>query len=251
MSIPISIPVSGQLYRFAKTVVRQEPLVINMVYTRDWIMSAIGWLIFLVIVCILFALQKRLCGLGKYLQKASHYIENGFAKFKLMMSKAYNASLTPLILGGVIIAAFFTWHFLLAFFVFLAGLCVVVHQRAYWLPGKTEEEKPQTLKKEVPPEVPSPEVPSAETPSPEAPSPETKAQPKKRGGWLKGILLSLGAIVFVLGCMIFIISSRGRYRNYRIIFSAGIFAFLYYMVLFGWWLINRLISLIRNGKKGL
>ena len=52
MSIPVSIPVSGKLYRFAKTVVRQEPLVVSMVYTWDWIMSAIGWFIFLVIVCI-------------------------------------------------------------------------------------------------------------------------------------------------------------------------------------------------------
>jgi hypothetical protein len=235
MSIPISIPVSGQLYRFAKTMVRQETLVINMVYTRDWIMSTIGWLIFLVIIGILFALRKRLYYLGKYFQRASHCIEDGFTKFKLMISKAYNATLTPLILAGVIIAAFFTCNFLLAFFIFLAGLCVVVHQRSYWFPRRTKKEKPQPLK---------------EKKLPEAPSPETKVQPKKRG-WLRGILLSLGAIIFALGCIIFIISSKGRYRNYRIIFSAGIFAILYYMILLGWWLIKRLISLIRYGKKGV
>ncbi|MGA1863613.1 MAG: hypothetical protein ACMUHX_00975, partial [bacterium] len=264
MSIPISIPVSGQLYRFAKTVVRQEPLVINMVYTREWIMSVIGWFILLLVICILFALRKRLYGLGEYLQRASHYIGNGFTKIKLITGKMFNASLTPLILAGFVIAAFFTCHFMLAFFILLAGLCVVIHQRACWFTGLTKEEKPHTLKKEVPlkttsqeappPETPSPETPSAETPSPEAPSsetpsPEMKAQPKKRG-WLRGILLSLGIIIFVFGIIFFIITSRGRYRNYRIILLTGIFAIMYYTILIGWWLIKRLIGSIRR-KRGL
>ncbi|MGA1841966.1 MAG: hypothetical protein ACMUIU_15210 [bacterium] len=249
MSIPISIPVSGQLYRFAKTVVRQEPLVINMVYTREWIMSVIGWFILLVIVCILFALRKRLYGLGKHLQRASHYIGNGFTKLRLMTGKMFNSALTPLILAGFVIAAFFTCHFLLAFFILLAGLCVVIHQRAYWFTGLTKDEKPSIPKKEVPPKTTTQETPPPEIPSHETPPPETRVQPKKKG-WLRGILLSLGAIIFVLGCIFFIITSRGRYRNYHIIFLAGMFAILYYTVLFGWWLIKLLISIIRR-RRGL
>ncbi|MGA1875008.1 MAG: hypothetical protein ACMUIA_05335, partial [bacterium] len=60
MSVPVSIPVSGQLYRFAKTAVRQEPLCITITYTRDWIMSSIVWFIIFVVVAVLFIFRKRL-----------------------------------------------------------------------------------------------------------------------------------------------------------------------------------------------
>ena len=234
MSIPISIPVSGQLYRFAKTVVRQEPLVINMVYTRDWIMSSIGWICFLVILWIVFVLRKRLYGLGESCQKASHAIEECCAIIKRVFKNTYNATLTPLILVGFMIAAVLTSHLLPAFLIFLAGLCVLVHQSAYWFPKEKKGEKTQTVEK-------------MRNHLPETPPPEVKARQKKRR-WLRGILLSIGIIIFAFGWMLFLISSRGRYRDYRIIVLTGIFVILYYFVLFGFWLMKWFIRKMGYGK---
>jgi len=67
--------------------------------------------------------------------------------------------------------------------------------------------------------------------------------------WLQSILLSLGIIIFIAGCIIAVISSRRRYPNYRIVFLAAIFAILYYISLLICWLIKKLIKRMGYGKK--
>ena len=159
---------------------------------------------------------------------------------------------------GFIFAAVFTCHVFLTFIIFLVWLCVVLHQRSYWFPGRSKWEKSQTIDKKEFSETSAPEekkstdtLSSKKKELPEKVSSDmydVKVQTKKKK-WLRGIILSLGMIIFTLGCMMFVLSSRGRYRDYRILILTGILTVLYYLVLFGWWFINWLINKIKNRRK--
>jgi hypothetical protein len=59
----IEIPTSGQLYRFAKTVVEDEQLYLNFQYTRRWIYSLGKALFFIIILIVAYRLRFRIKGL--------------------------------------------------------------------------------------------------------------------------------------------------------------------------------------------
>jgi len=56
----IEIPASGQLYRFAKTVIEDEQLFLNFQYTRGWIYTLIKILFLLVILCIVYRIRGKI-----------------------------------------------------------------------------------------------------------------------------------------------------------------------------------------------
>ncbi|MEW5802873.1 MAG: hypothetical protein AB1847_12310 [bacterium] len=239
MSIPISIPVSGQLYRFAKTAVRQEPLGITMTYAQDWIIRGAGWGIFLILMGGLFLLRKRLFGLRKYYQKLYHPLMVVSGQARLMLRKVCQATLTPLIFIGLIIAAMFTHHLLSASFIFLATLCLVIHQRSYWFAENPQKKRHQSFTGRELPEEPSPPEGAAE---PEQDlKEETGEKPKQRKLWWN-ILLSLGIIIFF---GLYALLSLCRYPYYRRIFLSGSLVILYYIGLFVWWLIYRIKGFTR------
>jgi hypothetical protein len=59
----IEIPTSGQLYRFAKTVVEDEQLFVTFQYTRGWIYSLIKILIVLLVIYLVYRLRVKIKGL--------------------------------------------------------------------------------------------------------------------------------------------------------------------------------------------
>jgi len=242
LSIPVSIPLSGQLYRFAKTMVRQEPLVISMVYARGWIRSAIGWLILLLLLVGLYALRKRISRCGRILHGISQDMDKGYVRIRHLVKRAYNATLTPLILLGFVIAAAFSSRFLAASLLFLAGLCTMLHQRSYWFARskrKIEERKMEKAREKAN-ERKKGEAQQQERIEriPDTPAPEGKAQPAKRK-WLRVILLlSLGIAILAAGFMIFLIYARLRYPNVMILFFTVLCVILYYLVLSVWWIVH-------------
>jgi hypothetical protein len=59
----IEVPTSGQLYRFAKTVVEDEQLFLSFQYTRRWIYSLVKILFFIVILIVIYSLRFKMKGL--------------------------------------------------------------------------------------------------------------------------------------------------------------------------------------------
>jgi hypothetical protein len=61
LPIQIDIPVSGQLYRFARTIINPEdPLQFSVLYTRMWATLLIKWLIIFFIIWIIYLKRKRI-----------------------------------------------------------------------------------------------------------------------------------------------------------------------------------------------
>ncbi|MFH0925829.1 MAG: hypothetical protein V1872_09440 [bacterium] len=139
MSIPISIPLSGQVYRFAKNVVRQEPLIIDMVYTKSWIISLVSWFGFFIFLGILFALRKKICKIGGYCEEKTQRLNECCSGSKILAIRAYNAPLTPLILIGFFIAASITFHPILAILIAIITTGIFIHQKRYWVVWKEDE----------------------------------------------------------------------------------------------------------------
>jgi hypothetical protein len=59
----IEIPTSGQLYRFAKTVVEDEQLFVTFQYTRGWIYSLIKILLVIIVLYLVYRLRVKIKGL--------------------------------------------------------------------------------------------------------------------------------------------------------------------------------------------
>ncbi|MGA1794950.1 MAG: hypothetical protein ACMUIL_03725 [bacterium] len=230
MSIPVSIPLSGQLYRFAKTMARQEPLTITMVYSRGEITDLIAWVLLLIVIATAFFLRRRIYPLGGRIQRASEYMESGLSKMNSMVRRSCDATLTPLILIGLMIAALFTSHVILTSLILLAGLAALIHQRAYWMPEKKEKKKERSL-----------EQGRQQALQP----PQETARPRK-GRWLRMTAWGLGPVMLILGLLFSVLASRTGRPHYGIILVTFLSIIVYYGVLFVCWLVRRILSRMKD-----
>jgi hypothetical protein len=61
LPIHIQVPIGGQVYRFAKTIVKTEdPLDFRVVYSRSWVSGLAKWIIALLIILVVFVILRRL-----------------------------------------------------------------------------------------------------------------------------------------------------------------------------------------------
>ena len=68
MPIRIKIPTSGQVYRFAKTVVNpQDPLNLQVTFVQSWVPKAVKWTVWVIAILILLSLRKKFYKLIKKL----------------------------------------------------------------------------------------------------------------------------------------------------------------------------------------
>lgn len=75
MPIRIKIPTTGQVYRFAKTVVNPEdPLIFKVYYVQSWVPKAVKWLFWIIVILIIYLIGKRL--FKKFLSSEEEVEEN-------------------------------------------------------------------------------------------------------------------------------------------------------------------------------
>ena len=60
LPIQIHIPTSGQVYRFAKTIITpDDPLTMKVFYTQKWIVSLVKWIVLIFILFIIYLSRKN------------------------------------------------------------------------------------------------------------------------------------------------------------------------------------------------
>ncbi|MFA6653200.1 MAG: hypothetical protein WCS93_02555, partial [Candidatus Delongbacteria bacterium] len=75
MPIRIKIPTTGQVYRFAKTVVNPEdPLTFKVYFVQSWVPKAVKWLFWIIVILIIYLIGKRL--FKKFLSSEEEVEEN-------------------------------------------------------------------------------------------------------------------------------------------------------------------------------
>jgi hypothetical protein len=126
MPIMIQIPTSGQVYRFAKTIIKPEDsLNFSVVYSQTWIGSLVKWVIFLLVVFILFLARRKLRGPWDWLKKQLNK-GTGFYKGNEETIKKYAQSrMTPFVLFGLLVIIWPFNGFLTIIVLFLFWVSVV------------------------------------------------------------------------------------------------------------------------------
>jgi hypothetical protein len=124
LPIQIQVPTGGQVYRFAKTIIKTEdPLTFSVIYTRLWVNSMLKWIIFLFIIFMLYLNRKRLTRPWRWLKEKLQVLINFYKNHESDVKKYAQSKMTPFVMFGLMIVF---WRFsrlltLLFFFLFWVG----------------------------------------------------------------------------------------------------------------------------------
>ena len=125
LPIQIQIPTGGQVYRFAKTIVKTEdPLNMSVLYTQNGFLKTIKWFVVLIILIILYFMRKQGIRFFYWLQVRFKDLQGWYKKHEETIKKCAQSKMTPFILFGLIIvfAPISILLMLLALFLFWVSL---------------------------------------------------------------------------------------------------------------------------------
>jgi hypothetical protein len=99
LPIQIEVPISGQLYRFARTIINpKDPLEFSVLYTRMWTTQLIKWLIFIFVIWIIYLKRKRLLIFWKWIKNRLNPFIDKINKQEIYLKKYAESPVLPLIL---------------------------------------------------------------------------------------------------------------------------------------------------------
>lgn len=126
LPIMIQIPTGGQVYRFARTIIKPEdPLVFNVVYSQLWMSSLVKWIVFLLVLLILLVNRKKLAGPWGWMKKQFGYSQDFYRKHESHIRQWASSRMTPFVLFGLIVIFWSVSTFLTVVFLFLFWVSVV------------------------------------------------------------------------------------------------------------------------------
>ena len=125
LPIQIKVPTNGQVYRFAKTIIRPEdPLTFSVIYTRMWVMGAIKWIGIGFIGLIGYWNRRRLLKIGRWTTAQLTAIAGWTKKRERAIKRYAQSGMTPIVLFGLVVLLWGVSGYLalLCFFLFWVSL---------------------------------------------------------------------------------------------------------------------------------
>ena len=125
LPIQIQVPTGGQVYRFAKTIIKPEdPLVVSVTYTQSWLTKLIKWIIILLILWIIYLKRRAVTRGLRWCAEKGHAINFWYKKHEKTIQKSARSPVTPFVLFGLFIVFTFISKLLtlLALFLFLVSV---------------------------------------------------------------------------------------------------------------------------------
>lgn len=125
LPIHIEVPTGGQVYRFARTIVKSDDeLTMSVVYNRSWVMKAFKWLLAAIVVLILYANRRMVGrGLGRVGTAAQSFADY-YKRHEKTVERIVQSRVTAFILFGLFLWSLFV-SMAMAFLAFF-WLCVIV-----------------------------------------------------------------------------------------------------------------------------
>ncbi|UCE17605.1 MAG: hypothetical protein JSV84_12055 [Gemmatimonadota bacterium] len=128
LPIQIQIPTGGQVYRFAKTIVKTEdPLTMSVVYAQNWILGTIKWVVIVLIVLILIIMRKTVIRIFRWFKDGFSNVEKWYKKHDSTFEKISKSKMTPFVLFGLFIVFWSISKLLTLLVFFLFWMSVVYH----------------------------------------------------------------------------------------------------------------------------
>ena len=111
LPIQIEVPTGGQVYRFARTIIKTEdPLNFSVFYTRLWINSLIKWIFIILIVLIIFLVRNKLTKPWRWCKEKFKIFVEFWNKHLVTIQKYAQSTMTPFVLIGLVLVCFtFSW----------------------------------------------------------------------------------------------------------------------------------------------
>jgi hypothetical protein len=125
LPIQIQVPTGGQVYRFAKTIIKPEdPLVVSVTFTQSWLTKLIKWLIIVLILWIIYLNRRIVTRVVRWSQGKVKAINTWYKKHEKTIQKSARSPATPFVLFGLFIVFLFVSKLLtlLALFFFLVSV---------------------------------------------------------------------------------------------------------------------------------
>jgi hypothetical protein len=125
LPIQIQVPTGGQVYRFAKTIIKPEdPLVVSVTFTQSWLTKLIKWLILVLILWIIYLNRRIVTRVVRWSQGKVKAINTWYKKHEKTIQKSARSPATPFVLFGLFIVFLFVSKLLtlLALFFFLVSV---------------------------------------------------------------------------------------------------------------------------------
>jgi hypothetical protein len=155
LPIQIQVPTGGQVYRFAKTIIKTEdPLAMSFTYGTNWLMSAIKWAILALVLCLLYLNRRtlsRASGRGKrWLDRLLQF----YRRHDKTANTVARSIMTPVVLLGLLLPSWFISRPLTVLVLFLLWVSVVYQITLRWrsravdrsvTQGQSNEDKTQDL----------------------------------------------------------------------------------------------------------
>jgi hypothetical protein len=126
LPIEIKVPTGGQVYRFARTIIRtEEPLTVRVTHSANWVMNSIKWVVLALLVLVLYLSRRMLYGGLRWAKSKVHALVT-FSKIQENTAKKIAQSImTPVFLFGLLLPTWLVSGHLTAFIIFLLWLSVV------------------------------------------------------------------------------------------------------------------------------
>ena len=149
LPIQIQVPTGGQVYRFAKTIIKTEdPLTFSVVYARSWVSHILKWIILLFIIVLLYLNRKKLIGPWRWSKGKLRISIDFYKKHQGSIKKYAQSIMTLFVLFGLIVVF---WRFsrcLTLLFLFLFWISAVYQILQHWKKKAQEKAKSDKRTKE-------------------------------------------------------------------------------------------------------
>jgi hypothetical protein len=126
LPIQIQIPTGGQVYRFAKTIVKTEdPLTMSVVYTQNWLFKTTRWLIAVFILLVFYLMRKTVMRVFHWLKDTFDALYLWYKNHESAIEKYAKSQMTPFVLFGLLIVLWPISKFLTLLIFFFFWVSVV------------------------------------------------------------------------------------------------------------------------------
>jgi len=133
LPIQIQVPTGGQVYRFAKTIIKTEdPLTFSVVFTRLWVTNLLKWIFFALIILIIYLKRKRLKSLWNWLSEKANTIINMFRKPESTVRKFAQSVMATFVLIGLAAVFLSVSKPMTLLFLFLFWVSAVYQVILFW-----------------------------------------------------------------------------------------------------------------------
>jgi hypothetical protein len=146
LPIQIEIPTGGQVYRFAKTIIKAEdPLTVSVIYTQYWLIALLKWLFLLLLLWVIYLKRKAVQKLFQQSKDTLGSLVNVLNKYDAPIKQRAQSKITPFVLVGILVVSLFISRLLALLVFFLLWISVIYQiflyreKKAHTKPEKTEE----------------------------------------------------------------------------------------------------------------